>query len=293
MKTTNIVLPASGYYAEMLGCSPYEIMTLQNEEDPITDNQVKWKLIYDKIKWNSIGFKTFEDFMNATAVADYETFLWGILRSTFEDTDKISLNCQNPECTTRKGEQYSYEHNYSVTALLRAEEISPKLNENIHRVLSSRTVDDAKEAHNAAPVNDVLSFELPESGFIVELCANNVNEFINKTLENLSDESLEPQYRQAALIATAIKDVLIKAEDGQYDEYTEADEITEIVYHLATSDLVILAHKVQEHTSDISFQYGFIDLVCPKCKNHTDFQPMAVETILFYRNALSMNVSVE
>lgn len=293
MKTTNIVLPASGYYAEMLGCSPYEIMTLQNEEDPITDNQVKWKLIYDKIKSNSIGFKTYEEFMAHTAVADYEVFIWGILRSTFEDTDKISLNCMNPECKTRKGDPYSYEHSYSVIQLLRAEEISEKLNDQIRNVVESRTVDEAKEAHNKAPVNDVLTFQLNESGFIVEVCVNNVNDFINKTLENLSDESLEPQYRQAALIATAIKEIGIQAEDGQWDFFDEPEEITEIVYHLSTNDLVILAHKVQEHTADVSFKFGFIDLECPKCHNHIEFQPMQVETILFYRNALSMNVSVE
>lgn len=293
MKTTNIVLPASGYYAEMLGCSPYEIMTLQNEEDPIADNQIKWKLIYDKIKWTSIGFKSYDEFMAATAVADYEVFIWGILRSTFEDQDKISLNCLNPECQTRKGDPFTYEHVYSVSQLLRAEEISDKLNENIRRVVDARTVDEAKVAHNQAPVNDVLSIQLPESNFVVELCVNNVNDFIKKTLENLADESLEPQYRQAALIGTAIKEVLIQAEDGQWDVFDEAEDITEIVYHLSTNDLVVLAHKVQEHTADVSFKFGFIDLTCPKCSNHIDFQPMQVETILFYRNALSMNVSVE
>lgn len=293
MKTTNVVLPASGYYAEMLGCSPYEIMTLQNEEDPITDNQVKWKLIYDKIKSNSIGFKSYEEFMSHTAVADYEVFIWGILRSTFEDIDKISLNCMNPECKNRKGDPYSYDHSYSVSQLLRAEEINERINEQIRRVVDARTVDEAKDAHNKAPVNDVLTFQLNESGFVVELCVNNVNDFINKTLENLSDEGLEPQYRQAALIATAIKEIGIEAEDGQWDFFDEPEDITEIVYHLSTNDLVILAHKVQEHTADVSFKFGFIDLECPKCHNHIEFQPMQVETILFYRNALSMNVSVE
>lgn len=293
MKVTNIVLPASGYYAEMLGCSPYEIMTLQSEEDPITDNQIKWKLIYDKIKWNSIGFKTYEEFISKTAVADYETFIWGILRSTFEDEDRISLNCLNPECTTRKGERTSYEHKYSVLGLLRAEEISPRINENIRRIVDAKTIDEAKDAHNHAPVNDVLAFQLVESGFIVELCVNNVNDFINKTLDYLSDEELEPQYRQAAIIATAVKEIGIQADDGKYDFFDEPEDITEIIYQLPTNDLVILAHKVQDHTADVSFKFGFIDLVCPKCKTRTEFQPMQVDSILFYRNNLSMNVSVE
>lgn len=293
IRTTNILAPASGYYAEMGGCSPYEIMTLQNEEDPITDNQVKWKLIYDKINSNSIGFKTYEEFMEVTAVADYESFIWGILRSTFEDVDKISLNCQNPECLDSKKNRTSFEFSYSILGLLRAEEIDEKLNGQISRVVDAKTLDAAKEAHNLAPVNDILAIQLNDSGAIFEICINSVNGFINNTLESLSDEDLEPHKRQAAVLATTVREVGILAADGEHDWYDGQADITDAIYHLSANDLVVLANKVQEHTGNVSFKFGFIDVTCPKCKHYTEFQPMEVDTILFYQNALSMNVSVE
>lgn len=294
MTATNILLPASGYYAEMLGCAPYEIMTLQSEDDPLTDNQVKWSLIYEKIKSSSVKFNSFDEFMKETAVADYETFVWGILRSTFEDKDKISINCTNPKCRDKSGNPTSHEIDYSVVNLLRAEELNDRLRESIGRVANSRTVEEAIGAHNHAPVNDILSIELPKSKYIAEIAIGTVNDFLNRTLDHLSSDDLEPQYRQAALLATAVREIGIPDHtSNEYDFYDDPSELTEIIFRLNSKDLVILANKVSEHTSDISFKYGFVDLECPKCRQKTEYQPMDVASILFYRNALSMNVNVE
>lgn len=296
MTSTNILLPASGYYAEMLGCAPYEIMTLQSDDDPLTDNQIKWSLIYEKMKWSSVKFNSFEDFMKATAVADYETFVWGILRSTFEDKDKISINCTNPKCVDKAGNPTQYEIDYSVVGLLRAEELNERLKQSIARVANARTVEEATEAHNLAPVNDILSIELPSSKYIVEIAIGTVDEFLNSTLDHLASDDLEPQQRQAALLATAVREIGIPDYTGaqvEYDFYDDPSDLTEIIFRLNSKDLVILANKVSEHTGDVSFKYGFIDLQCPKCRQKTEYQPMDVASILFYRNALSMNVNVE
>lgn len=297
MRTTQVILPASGFTAEMLGCSPYEIMTLQQDEDPITDNELRWSLIWSKIKSTNIDIKSFSEFYNKVAADDFETLIWGILRSTFEDIDTISLNCTNPDCKKQDGSVFNYDYKYSVASLLRPEFITEDMNANMKRVVSARTMDDVIEAHNSAPINVIESFVLPESGYVVEMSIRSANDFVNKSLASLASENLEPQYRQAAILATSINAILIPVDPDEavdeYFTYDEAEDITEIIYNLSVNDLLIISHKAADVNNDISFKFGFTDLVCPKCSKHTPFQAMDISTILFYRNALSMSVSVE
>ncbi len=297
MRTTQVILPASGFTAEMLGCSPYEIMTLQQDEDPITDNELRWNLVWSKVKSTSINIKSFEEFYNKVAADDFEVLIWGILRSTFEDQDTISLNCVNESCKKQDGSPYSYDYKYAVSALLRPEYITEEMNESMKRIVNARTMDDAIEAHNLAPVNSVDVFQLPESGYIFELGIRSANDFVNKSLTSLASENLEPQYRQSAILATSVNEILIPEDandpDTAYYSYDTPEEIMEVIYNLGVNDLLLLSRKAADINNDVSFKFGFTDLVCPKCGNHTEFQPMDISTILFYRNALAMNVNVE
>lgn len=292
-RNITVILPISGYTATFTGCSTYEIMTLQQEEDAIQDTEIKWRLVYEKMISNDLGITTFEQFLSSTAAEDFDTCIWAITRGTFDDEDVIELNCSNPECKKQNGERYSYEWKYRVSELLRPELISERTNQIMSMIVDAKTQDEAIEAFRQSPLNSLLGIVLPESEYVVEISIRNVREFIDKTLTSLASENLQPHYRQAAALAAGVNEISVPLGDGRYATYDDPADIAEIIYNLASDDLLILTHKIKEHSEDVGFSFGFYDVVCPKCRHHRKFLPMDVSTILFYRNALSVTTNVE
>lgn len=293
LREIHVILPISGYTASFTGCSTYEIMTLQQEENSIQDTEIKWRLVFEKMVNNDLGMTTFEQFLSSTAAEDFDVCIWAITRATFEDEDVIELNCSNESCVKQNGERYSYEWKYRVSDLLRPELISERTNEIMSKVIDAKTLDEAIVAYRQSPLNSVLGISLPNSEYVVEIAIRNVREFLDKTLTSLTSENLEPHYRQAASLAAGINEINIPMPDGRYATYDEPSDIAEIIYNLSADDLLVLTHSIKEHSKDTGFSFGFYDVVCPKCKHHRKFLPMDVSTILFYRNALSVTTSVE
>lgn len=292
-RNITVILPISGYTATFTGCSTYEIMTLQQEEDAIQDTEIKWRLVYEKMISNDLGIESFEQFLSSTAAEDFDVCIWAITRGTFDDEDVIELNCSNPDCKKQNGERYSYEWKYRVSELLRPELISERTNQIMSLIVDAKTQDEAIDAFRQSPLNSVIGIELPESRYIAEISIRNVREFIDKTLTSLASENLQPHYRQAAALAAGVNEISVPLADGRYATYDDPADIAEIIYNLASEDLLILTHKIKEHSEDIGFSFGFYDVVCPKCRHHRKFLPMDVSTILFYRNALSVTTTVE
>lgn len=293
LKEIHVILPISGYTASFTGCSTYEIMTLQQEENSIQDTEIKWRLVFEKMVNNDLGINSFEQFLSSTAAEDFDVCIWAITRATFEDEDVIELNCSNESCVKQNGERYSYEWKYRVSDLLRPELISERTNEIMSKVVDAKTQDEAIAAYRQSPLNSLLGIVLPNSNYVVEIAIRNVREFLDKTLTSLTSENLEPHYRQAASLAAGINEINIPMSDGRYATYDDPSDIAEIIYNLSADDLLVLTHKIKEHNENVGFSFGFYDVQCPKCKHHRKFLPMDVSTILFYRNALSVTTSVE
>lgn len=288
-----VILPVSGYVATFTGCSTYEIMTLQQEEDSIQDTEIKWGLVFEKMVSNDLGIKTLDQFMTSTAPEDFNVCIWAITRATFNNNDVIELNCANPSCTLQDGSPYSFEWKYEISDLIRPEFISDRTNASMNRIVEARTREEAVKAFRASPLNEIFSFRLPESEFIVEITTRNAREFIDKTLTSLASPDLKPHYRQAAALAASVNEITIPTGENSGYTYDEPDEVTEIIYNLTASDLIVLTQKVKEYTEDIGFKFGFSNVSCPRCRNHRKFVEMNVPTILFYLNARAVTTKVE
>jgi hypothetical protein len=286
--TTPIILSASGYTAVMKGCSTYELISLMTSaQNALIDTRTKWTMLWNKLESTSIGEMDFDTFLQSTAAIDYNTFIYGVLCSTYPDDDKIPMEC--PKCKS------PFDHSYSTRSLIRAEKMSEKMQNLVaHIVDGSHTADGAKRVHSESTFNTVKSVRLPISGFIIELHVQSSYDLINNSIKGLT-ENKDERYNQASVMSTAVRTIHVPDpdEDGAYLSYDEVMDITKFIYSLQDTDILVLTKQTEVVLDDLTFEFGLMDVTCPKCKNHQKTIPFDIESILFYRYQQAMNTKIE
>ena len=285
---TPVVLPISGFTVTMSGCSTYELLTLITDEgNPVELQRSKWSLIHSKIVDTSIGKLSFDDFLNNVAQMEYDVLVYGILCASYPEKDKFPLKC--PKCGT------SFEHEYDIRSLLRAEKMSDKLMDAVaHVVDCSVREEDAKECHENSLLNQDLVIKLPQSGYIFRLGVQTAHDFIENSVDAI--DRLDQKYAQSAIIASAVRSIFIEdPDDGEYFEIDDTEDVIETIFSLQNTDLVVLGKKITELVDDMSFEFGLMNIDCPdrKCKQHTNSIPIEIDTILFHKYRQVMNTNIE
>lgn len=291
--TSNIVAIASGYTAVMGKCSLFELANLFIDKANMVETQLsKWSFIYSKLVNASVKFKSFDDFIKRTAVVDYSYFIYGILAASYPDDDDIGLNCIDDACPgkitkDKSGKEIKsrdYQFGYSVRSLIRAERMSPALLERFTNIIDNSYIEEtALAVHQASPVSSVKRYKLPESGYIIDAGIESVHDFIYnaaRTADSLQDE----KYRQCLTTSTLIRRLYIPAEDGSYYEFEDKMDIARAIYELpGNGDVKAILKVNNELASDLSMEFGFVNVTCPYCKNVTDFVPVDPDDILFHK----------
>jgi len=289
LHTTPICLPLSGYTANIRGCTAYELMGLvTGGENALLDTQTKWSLIHSKIESTSIGDMDFNEFLFNTAAGDYNNFIYGILCATYPDDDKIPMPCK---CGAK------HEHSYSVRGLLRAERMSDELQNEFAKIVdASVSRETAMAVHDAAPITRVKGVKLPISGIVVELQVQSAYDLINNSLTSFSEiEDDDKKYQTATIIATLIKRALVPDPENPEEmyEFTDSLDIAKIVYELRERDILIITKLQQQMVGDLTIEYGFMKIKCPKCGKFREYMEIEPEQLLFQRCRQEFSANIE
>lgn len=287
--TTNVVLPISGYVAEMGGCSAYELISLlgTTNDNPMLSAQNRWSIIHDKVVSSSIGKMDFNDFLLNTAASDYETLIYGILCSTYPEDGTITITCD--KCKKK------YEHPYSVKSLIRAELMEDKLKDTFVEIVDNSLVEtDAKHIHENSIMKQVKRIKLPVSGVIAEIYVQSAYDLLNKSVKSLN-ENKDSKYNDTAVISTLVNTLYIPDMDepGSYFEIDDALEISKAIYSMNEKDIMIIRSIGEELMKDMSVEFGLMNITCPYCKKYTASMPVDVENILFFRYQKALNTTIE
>ena len=286
--TTNIVLPISGYTAEIKGCSAYELISLIDSNDnALLNAQNKWSLIHSKIENTSIGKMDFNEFLVNTAANDYNTFIYGLLCSTYPDDDSIPLTCD--KC------KKSFDHHYSVKSLIRAEAMEEKLQDTIMSIVDSSISEKAaKDVHDNSLISQVKRVRLPYSGIIAEIYVQSAYDLINKSIKDLTNNTDE-KYAQTAVLSTLINNFYVPDPDepGSYFEVNTGADISKTIYTLNEVDVLVIRKLGEELLENMAISYGLMNVTCPHCGNYIPFIEMELENILFYRYRQALSTVVE
>lgn len=287
--STPIVLPVSGLTMDVTGCSTYELLTLinNNQDDIVGTQRSRWSLLHSKVLNTSIGKMDFDTFLNNVAQMEYNIIVYGVLCATYPEVDKFPLTC--PKCNQ------SFEHEYTVRSLLRAEEITPKMMEAIqHTVDCSHTVQDAKACHEESLLNIEETFKLPRSGYIFTIGVQTAHDFIEDSMTTIED--IDEKFAQSAILASAVKAVYIEdPDDGEYFMLDDQKDIIETIYSLLDTDLLVLGQKIGKIVDGMSYNFGLMDITCTgrNCRRHTNTIPIELDDILFHKYRQVMNTSIE
>lgn len=288
--TTNVVAVASGYTAVMKGGSSYEIIALLRDlEDPVLSVESKWQLIYDKIDSMSCGKPAeFTDWLKITAAVDYDVFIYGILVATYPDEDEITFECKNPEC---KKVHHEFTHKYSVRSLIRAERMSDIMKQRFEATINNAgSIEMSKQyMENESPMSKVRRCKLPEAEFIVDFRIRSAYDLIYSSIKDIQEAELPADYNEIATTATSIDRILVPDYEAGldemgnyvYDEFTSPVDIVELIHSLRDKDLLVVNKVSDEVYSDVSFDFGLMNIICDKCHTVTPFHEMEVERILF------------
>lgn len=289
LHTTPIVLPASGYTAQMRGCSTYELISLiQTSDNALLTTEAKWSIIHSKLTDPSIGEMDYNTFLQNTAAVDYNVFLFGLLCATYPDDDKISLKCE--KCGK------DFDHNYSVKSLIRAERMSDRMKDIVVATVDhSHTENDAKMFHSQAAVSQSKVIKLPVSGYLVEIYVQSAYDFINRSIKELS-ENKDPKYNQASIMSSMVNKIYIPdpdSDEGEYYDIDSAMDITKVIYSLGDTDIMVLSKQSELAIQDLTFEFGFMNVTCPHCKLYTPVVPIDLEYLLFYKYQQAVTTKIE
>jgi len=286
--TTSVVLPISGYVAEMRGCSAYELISLiGNNDNAMLSAQNRWSVIHEKLESASIGKMNFNEFMLNTASADYETLIYGILCSTYPDDSSMTITCE--KCDKR------FEHKYSVRSLIRAEEMSDDLKDAFVQIVDNSISEEAaKKVHDESPIKQVKRVKLPMSGIIAEIYVQSAYDLLNKSIKGLN-ENKDSKYNDTAVISTLVNSLYIPDVDdpGSYFEVDESLDIAKTLYTMNEKDIMVIRKLGEDMMKDMSVEYGLMNIRCPHCKHYTPTLPVNVEDVLFFRYQQALNTEIE
>jgi len=292
--TTQIVLPISGYTAEVAACSTYELLSLvladQADEDPVIAQEKKWSVIHSKLVNTSLGKMSFDTFMRHTSIMDYRFFIFGILTATYGAQNKsIPFNCDH--CKTE------FEADLVTSSLLRIERLTDKMVGLIAgAVENSHAKDTADKWHKEAPVMTKKIIRLPSSQYIIELQLQSAHDNIHKSIEAINELADKDKIKaQLAIVASNVSRILIPDEDEPDVPYevTSTDDIIEVLYHLDDYDIKVVTDQSSKLLEGLNVEFGMKDLECPNCNHVSPYVPLEIESLLFFQTQAALNTKVE
>lgn len=303
--STVVACVGSGYTATIGGASPYEIIEIlrngETDEDALMIN--KWRLIYEKIESISIGKPVgedgFEKWLSITAAADYTILLYGLLVATYPEDDTMTFSCSTPQCAKDK---FAFDHVYSTKSLLRAERMSEEFRKKFELTIDNRLSElSARNYHeNQSPINNIRRFKFPESGIILDMAPQSAYDFIYGSLQSIMKD-LDPKYSTAALISMNVRKAYIPDleagldEDGDYEyfEVSSVEDIVKTIWELPNKDLMVATKLNSDIVADITFDFGLMNIECPRCHNKTLTYDIDLDRILFQRLQRATDIVIE
>lgn len=282
-----MTLPLSVYRADIRGLTMFEMIQLNaigngNEDDA----ELKlWSMLYKLTRNASIGeFKTFDDFLKATAYADMNAILWGAYVATADDEVTIIVNCGNQKCRAEIPVKFAPRSIIHVD-----EENIPDYYEKTHMVAPGKAaLEHWQEIHGRHKL-----YELPDSKILVELSNLSAYERLNekqKALDELwlmynpedynhekqIDPSVQDEYNFSAGCIIAIKSMTIN-KNGKSYRFTNWKDILNIIkISISNTDFIRLSDIINKRgniQSPLKFTIDIPD--CPKCGFH--HQPLNAE----------------
>lgn len=284
-----VTLPVSGYRVIMRPISWMETVALIAPTAPnITAVLLKqWSIIYNHIKWTSIGmFESFDDFMSKTKYVDLQFFMWALLVASSKDEEEVQLSCGDKDC------KYTVSKTYRPREIIRIdEELIPayydevdKAGEGVDALEIFNRVHNTKRTYELPHTKSIFEFDSPTAKEFLEVKYPRMRDIFNKYYPGEDFDKAFPNimklmqegnfqggefalmFGAASIISAASVKNLDKDEEYRYTDWDKIEEI--IRTHLDFGDCYILFNQLFPENSNIyvsPVSFALDGFVCPIC----------------------------
>lgn len=277
----------SGYMGKMGNCSTMDIMRLGRAMDAgnnLASIEERWQLLYDKMKYCSIGkFKSFDDFLKGTAFDDYDNLQFALITASLPANTTLSFTC--PNC------KKSFTKDFKNQEFLRTELINDEMAEYAKDILTSDTFEErAKEVYENAPFNKVTRVSVvDDDSILLDVYAPSAYDAIYRIYKGLESEKLESEdYRPYVSLLRLIKTAYLAVdidETGEpiYEDFDDPDDILEILARFNENQIDKLSAYIGETYLSHKYYYGVKDVICPDCGHNLGDFTMTMDNLLFLK----------
>lgn len=291
-----VVFPASRFRAYMSGLSYGEMGDIALNTNNVTFDQMHKKLsvIYNKMVNPSIGeFKSFEDFLRKFAYTDIDIAVYGLLVASIPEFTEIALTCTDKKCGK------TFEHKYSPRELLRFDKASDQFLKTLEKIADCPRKD-AKALFEESPVNNHKMYELPNSGYIIEVGVASAYDYLYKIIDNTLGDKFKEEHPDDVNNVLRFNTVLLSLVDkiyvpngNEYIEYTEAEDIINALYYIKPDEIAMIVDILQKYGNAYSTTFEFRDIQCPHCGYKTELIPININDLVFLKYQQLMNTTVD
>lgn len=280
---------SSGYLGKMSHCSVAEVVKLGTQIEAghsLNSELERWQLLYDKMKYCSIGkFESFDDFLKNTAADDYANLQFAVIVASFPENTTFTFTC--PKCGNR------FNVTVKNTELLRTERVDEQMSTMLGDIVNADTfIERAKEVHDNAPFNKISRISVNEDDnlILLDLYSPSAYDAIHRTYEELTDpRRTDDVYDSYVQMLSMVKAAYIADEDENgelvYDQFTEANDIFEILTQLTEPQVRKISNYIAESYLSHKYTYGIEKVVCPnpECKTDLGEYPITMDDLLFLK----------
>jgi hypothetical protein len=272
--TKQIVAMQSAYIAHMSALSIGEVFAIRNsDQDLHADRNSLFKIIYTHLEESSLGYLSFEDFLNTTSYFDLQTLLFGIYCQTYREVNRVPVTC--PACKT------------TTTLEINNEAFISTKDEGIYadlaNILKSGNVADALSKSMVHTRDRIF---LKDSKIIVDVFTPSLRDYLN-LVKIIKEESIEEKQELLSLFLNIeqifIPDVLNFKKTGQPSFYTidNLEERFNFFCKINPNEFKILEKDIHERIKKRAIHYktpeGIKCTRCPDQKTAGTFPSIIVD----------------
>lgn len=261
--TYQVVLPKSGYYAEMLKLSSIEIQNLalaSQTNSRYNYRQKLLRLVYDKIKNTSLGKVSFIDFLHITAESELNILLYGIYCMTYKNINEYDITCENCE------KKYNLSINNKDLLILEVNQDADTI-ANIRNIITEAKT--PKELTSQSFVSNISRLPM-NNGCIYEIKEPSLYDSLDRLYKNIDEEKFKDDIGLG--FVRFIDSVLIPDDDGEFIRVNDFDTVYVEFNALGDEDYYTLSECVKEISENNRVRFGLKNIVCPHCHHKTEDQ---------------------
>lgn len=258
--TYEVTLPQSGYNAKVRGLKVSEIDKLKNsiERSPESRRDTLSKIVYSCIVDTGMRNFSYEEFVNYTAILDFNILLFGIMNQTYGELRDYTFIC--PNCGSEFNRKVPTMELVSVEQNSKAAELTSKI---------ANTTDPESEFKNSVLRKYNKKFRIPDTDFVINFKFMNLRQD-QKVVSNLANLTEEDKSTRLFFLTMITNTLYVPQYDqsGTLIGHAEVNYPSEIFKYLDTiksSSYNPLLEKIEKILDDYTIAFKTAECTCPSC----------------------------